>query len=220
MLAKISPDSADLPPTHDEKMAPRNFKNCDHTETTQPTCPACIRKIQKAERARKAAEAEAKKIMARERKAESRRKFKRDVKLEFDFMKSFGASTKGESLRKKAEKERAVINRMIRDTERKYVGPLIFNDEIREQEKQRLLKLRKKFKKADARWTLVREEAEMKFYAWANIELEAMLQVKKDDLDMEHAILDVAYLEVVDKMAEREFFLEKINDLRKAGNGN
>jgi len=73
MLAKISPDSADLPPTRDEKMAPRNFKNCDHTETTQPTCPACIRKIQKAERARKAAEAEAKKIMARERKAESRR---------------------------------------------------------------------------------------------------------------------------------------------------
>ena len=47
-----------------------------------------------------------------------------------------------------------------------------------------------------------------------------MLQVKRDDLDMEHAILDVAYLEVVDKMAEREFFLEKINDLRKAGNGN
>ena len=143
---------------------------------------------------------------------------KRDVKLEFDFMKSFGAYDT--SARKKAEKERAVINRMIRDTERKYVGPLIFNDEIREQEKQRLIKLRKKFKKADARWTLVREEAELKFFAWANNELETMLQVKRDDLDMEHAILDVAYLEVVDKMAEREFFLEKINDLRNAGNGN
>ena len=90
-VCRISPDSADLPPTHDEKMAPRNFKNCDHTETTQPTCPACIRKIQKAERARKAAEAEAKKIIARERKAESRRIFKRDVKLEFEFMRSFGA---------------------------------------------------------------------------------------------------------------------------------
>ena len=66
----------------------------------------------------------------------------------------------------------------------------------------------------------MREEAELKFFAWANNELETMLQVKRDDLDMEHAILDVAYLEVVDKMAEREFFLEKINDLRKAGNGN
>ena len=217
-VCRISPDSADLPPTRDEKMAPRNFKNCDHTETNHPTCPACIRKIQKAERAKKAAEAEAKKKLARERKAESRRKFKRDVKLEFDFMKSLGAYDT--SARKKAEKERAVINRMIRDTERKYVGPLIFNDEIREQEKQRLIKLRKKFKKADARWTLVREEAELKFFAWANNELETMLQVKRDDLDMEHAILDVAYLEVVDKMAEREFFLEKINDLRKAGNGN
>ena len=66
----------------------------------------------------------------------------------------------------------------------------------------------------------MRKEAEMKFYAWANIELEAMLQVKKDDLDMEHAILDVAYLEVVDKMAEREFLLEITKDRRKAGNGN
>ena len=66
----------------------------------------------------------------------------------------------------------------------------------------------------------MREEAELKFFAWANNELETMLQVKRDDLDMEHAILDVAYLEVVDKMAKREFFLEKINDLRNAGNGN
>ena len=83
------------------------------------------------------------------------------------------------------------------------LGPLIFTDEIREKENQRQIKLRKKFNNADARWTQVREEAELKFFAWANNELEAMLQVKRDDLDMEHAILDVAYLEVVDKMAER-----------------
>ena len=220
MFGNISSDSADQLTTRDEKMAPRNFRNCDHTETPQPDCPACKRKIQKAEMVKKAAEAEAKKIIARERKAESRRRFKRDVKLEFEFMRSFGASTKGEKLRKKAEKQRSAINKMIRDTERKYVGPLVFNDEVREQEKERLENLRKKFKQADARWTLVRKDAELKFYAWANIELEAMLRVKKDDLDMEHAILDVAYLEVVDKMAEREFLREITKDHHKAGNGN
>ena len=220
MFGNISSDSADQLTTRDEKMAPRNFRNCDHTETPQPDCPACKRKIQKAEMVKKAAEAEAKRIIARERKAESRRRFKRDVKLEFEFMRSFGASTKGEKLRKKAEKQRSAINKMIRDTERKYVGPLIFNDEVREQEKERLENLRKKFKQADARWTLVRKDAELKFYAWANIELEAMLRVKEDDLDMEHAILDVAYLEVVDKMAEREFLREITKDHHKAGNGN
>ena len=185
-------------------MAPRNFKVCDHTESNHPTCPACIRKVKKAERAKKAAEAEAKKKLARERKAESRRKFKEDVELEFDFMKSFGVWDT--SARKEAEKERADINRMIRDTEREYKGPLIFNDEVREKEKQRQIKLRKKFNNADARWTLVREEAELKFFAWANNELESMLQVKREDLDLELANLDVAHLELDDKIAERNFF--------------
>lgn len=212
MLGNISSVSADQLTTRDEKMAPRN---CNHTGTPQPDCPACKRK---AEMVKKAAEAEAKKIIARERKAESRRIFKRDVKLELDFMKSFGASTKGEKLRKKAEKQRSAINKLNQDTERKYVGPLIFNDEVREQEKERLENLRIKFKRADARWTLVRKEAKLKFYAWANIELEAMLRVKQDDLDMEHANLDVAYLELVDKMAEREFLREITKD-RKARNG-
>ena len=138
--------------------------------------------------------------------------------MEFDFMKSFGVWDT--SARKEAEKERADINRMIRDTEREYKGPLIFTDEIREKEKQRQIKLRKKFKKADARWTLVREEAELKFFAWANNEMESMLQVKREDLDLELANLDVAHLELDDKIAERNFFLERIKDLRNAGYGN
>ena len=167
---------------------------------------------------KKAAEAEARKQIAREQREESRRIFKRDVRLELDFMKSFGASARGEKLRKKAEKERSAINKFNRDTERKYAGPLIFTDEAREQETKRLDDLRIKYKRADARWTLVRRDAKIKFYAWANRELEAMLRVKQDDLDMEHANLDVAYLELVDKVAERDFLREITKD-RKAGNG-
>ena len=212
MLGSISSVSADQLTTRDEKMAPRN---CNHTGTPQPDCPACKRK---AEMVKKAAEAEARKQIAREQREESRRIFKRDVRLELDFMKSFGASARGEKLRKKAEKERSAINKLNRDTERKYAGPLIFTDEAREQETKRLDDLRIKYKRADARWTLVRRDARIKFLAWANRELEAKLRVKRVDLDIEHANLDVAYLELVDKAAERDF-LREIYRGRKAGNG-
>ena len=124
------------------------------------------------------------------------------------------------SAREKAEKERADINKMMRDTERQYKGPLLFSDEVREEERKRQISLRKKFNKADARWTQIKEEAELKFYAWANVELESMIQVKTEDLDLELANLDVARFELEDKIAERESILESLRIIRKAGYGN
>ena len=150
-------------------MAPRKFKDRDHTDFKQPTCPACKRKAKKAEKARKAAEAAEARKLARERREESRRKFWDDVEMEFEFMKYFPIMDI--SAREKAEKERAYINKMMRDTERQYKGPLLFSDEVREEERKRQISLRKKFNRADARWSQIREEAELRFYAWANVEL-------------------------------------------------
>ena len=199
-------------------MAPRNFKDCDHTNSNHPACPACKRKAKKAKRAKKAAEAAVARKLARERKAESRRKFLEDVDMEFEFMKSFPIMDT--SAREKAEKERADINKMMRDTERQYKGPLLFSDEVREEERKRQISLRKKFNRADARWSQIKEEAELKFYAWANVELESMIQVKTEDLDLELANLDVARFELEDKIAERESILESLRIIRKAGYGN
>ena len=215
-ICRNTADSAD-PPTskHVAKMAPRNFKDCDHTDSNHPACPACKRKAKKAERAKKAAEAAVARKLARERKTESRRKFLEDVDMEFEFMKSFPIMDT--SAREKAEKERADINKMMRDTERQYKGPLLFSDEVREEERKRQISLRKKFNRADARWSQIKEEAELKFYAWANVELESMIQVKTEDLDLELANLDVARFELEDKIAERESILESLRIIRKAG---
>ena len=47
-----------------------------------------------------------------------------------------------------------------------------------------------------------------------------MIQVKSEDLDLELANLDVAQLELDDKIAERNFILERLKILRMAGYGN
>ena len=197
-------------------MAPRKFIDCDHTDSNQPTCPACKRKAKKAEKARKAAEAAEARKLARERREESRRKFWDDVDMEFKFMKSFPIMDI--SAREKAEKERADINKMMRDTERQY--KLLFWDEVREEERKRQINLRKKFNRADAGWSQIREEAELKYFAWANEELESMLKTKTEEAELELANLDVARFELKEKIAEKESILESLRKFRKTGYGN
>ena len=46
------------------------------------------------------------------------------------------------------------------------------------------------------------------------------MKSKTEDLDLELANLDVACLELQDKIAERENILESLRKLRKTGNGN
>ena len=199
-------------------MAPRKIKDCVHTDSNYPACPACKSKAKKAEKAKRVAEAEKARKLARERKAESRRKFWRDVEMEFEFLRSFPIMDT--SAREKAEKERTNINKLMRETERLYKGPILSSDEDREEERKRQISLRKKFNREDTRWSLVREEAELKYCAWANVVLESMIKSKTEDLDLELANLDVACLELQDKIAERENILESLRKLRKTGYGN
>ena len=199
-------------------MAQRKIKDCVHTDSNYPACPACKSKAKKAEKAKRVAEAEKARKLARERKAESRRKFWDDVDMEIKFMKSFPIMDI--SAREKAEKERADINKMMRDTERQYKGPLLFSDEVREEERKRQISLRKKFSRADARWSQIIEEAELKFYAWANVELESMIKTKTEEAELELANLDMARFELKEKIAEKESILESLRKLRKTGYGN
>ena len=119
-----------------------------------------------------------------------------------------------------AEKERSKTNKFMRETERLYKGPQLSSEEDIEEERKRQVGLRKKFNRVDARWSLVREEAELKYYAWENVVLESMIKAKTEDLDLELANLDVACLELQDKIAERENILESLRKLRKTGYGN
>ena len=192
-------------------MAPRKIPNCDHTESRNPACQACKIKVKKAE-------AEKARKLALERKAESRRKFWSDVDMEFEFLRSFDIMDT--SARKKAEKERSKINKFMRDTERLYRGPQLSSEEDIEEKRKRQAGLRKKFNRADARWSLVREEAELKYFTWANVVLESRIKAKQEDLDFQLADLDVACLELQDKITEKENILESLRKLRKSGNGN
>ena len=192
--------------------------NCDHTESHNSACQACKIKVKKAEIAKRVAEAEKARKLARERKAESRRKFWRDVDMEFEFLRSFDIVDT--SAREKAEKERSKINKFMRDTERLYRGPQLSSEEDIEEKRKRQAGLRKKFNRADARWSLVREEAELKYFTWANVVLESRIKAKQEDLDFQLADLDVACLELQDKITEKENILESLRKLRKSGNGN
>ena len=138
--------------------------------------------------------------------------------MEFESLRSFPILDT--SAREKAEKERSNTNKFMRETERLYKGPQLSSEEDIEEERKRQVGLRKKFNRADARWSLVRDEAELKYYAWANVLLESMIKAKTEDLDLELANLDVACLELQDKIAERENILESLRKLRKTGNGN
>ena len=119
-----------------------------------------------------------------------------------------------------AEKERSKTNKFMRETERLYKGPQLSSEEDIEEKRKRQAGLRKKFNRADARWSLVREEAELKYFTWANVVLESRIKAKQEDLDFQLADLDVACLELQDKITEKENILESLRKLRKSGNGN
>ena len=96
----------------------------------------------------------------------------------------------------------------MRKTERQYHGPYPITDEIRAQEKLRQAGLSKKYKRADANWSRVREEAEFQFKIWTNQQLKAELKIKTEDLNFELAELDVACLLLEEKILERNKLLE------------
>ena len=67
-----------------------------------------------------------------------------------------------DSAREKAEKDRKTLSKKLRASQRAYKGPLLFSDTARQAEKNRKKKLRRDFNKADARWSKVKREANIR----------------------------------------------------------
>ena len=162
----------------------------------------------KAVKAKKQAEA-TKRLEKQQRKIQreqARVQFKADVEMELEFLKKYPIADSME--RKKAEADRKAVNKLMQKTERQYQGPLPITDEIRAQEKLRQAGLSKKFKRADANWSRIREEADYQFKKWTNQQLKAGLERKTEDLNFELAELDVACLLLEEKILERNKLLE------------
>jgi len=98
---------------------------------------------------------------AKMRKEHVKAQFLADVELELDFLKTYPVANSQE--RKKAEKDRKTVNKIMRKTERQYQVSFPITDAIRVKEKLRQASLSRKYKKADANWSRVRNEAEFQF---------------------------------------------------------
>lgn len=147
------------------------------------------------------------------RKERAKAQFLEDVKLELDFLKTYPVANSQE--RKKAEKDRKTVNKIMRKTERQYQGPFPITDAIRAQEKLRQADLSKKYKIADANWSRVKNEAEFQFKIWTNQQLEAKLKVDTEELNFELAELEAASLLLEEKTLERNKLLELCEDFRQ-----
>ena len=79
-------------------------------------------------------------------------------------------------------------------------GPPLFSGTARQAERKRLGKLRQNFNKADARWSKIRQEANIKYLGWSNSKLEKMFKEAKVDLVHQ----DFTQIELKDSIAETE----------------
>ena len=153
---------------------------------------------------------------AKMRKEHVKAQFLADVELELDFLKTYPVANSQE--RKKAEKDRKAVNKMMRKTERQYQGPSPITDAIRAQEKLRQASLSRKYKRSDANWSRVRKEAEFQFKIWTNRQLKAELKVKTKELNFELAELEAASLLLEEKTLERNKLLESRKIFRQQCN--
>ena len=148
------------------------------------------------------------------RKEHVKAQFLADVELELDFLKTYPVANSQE--RKKAEKDRKTVNKIMRKTERQYQVSFPITDAIRVKEKLRQASLSRKYKKADANWSRVRNEAEFQFKIWTNQQLKAELKVKTEELNFELAELEAASLLLEEKTLERNKLLEALKDFRQS----
>ena len=148
------------------------------------------------------------------RKEHVKAQFLADVELELDFLKTYPVANSQE--RKKAEKDRKTVNKIMRKTERQYQVSFPITDAIRVKEKLRQASLSRKYKKADANWSRVRNEAEFQFKIWTNQQLKAELKVKTEELNFELAELEAASLLLEEKNLERNKLSEVLKDFRQS----
>ena len=98
--------------------------------------------------------------MAEKAKEEDTETFRAEVEKEFVFLKSFPVLD--DWARKEAEKEREILKKKLRDSQREYKGPPLNSSTARQAERKRLMKLRQNFNKVNARWSKVKAVVSLK----------------------------------------------------------
>ena len=152
--------------------------------------------------------------MAEKAEEEDTESFRAEVEKEFVFMTSFPVYP--DWARKRAENGRKILRKMSRDLLREYNGPPLISDSAIQAEKERLLKLRQDFNTIDARWSKIRQVANIKYLGWSNSKLEIMLKEAETDLNYQ----DSSQIELKDSIANAEGNLVKFRDYGKTGSGN
>jgi hypothetical protein len=112
--------------------------------------------------------------MAEKAEEENTESFRAEVEKEFVFLQSFPVLDDG--ARKKAEKEREILKKKLRNSQRKYNGPPLILDTAIQAENDRQIELQKEFNKISARWSRIRKVANIKYLGWANTKLEKNVQ--------------------------------------------
>ena len=87
--------------------------------------------------------------MAEKAEEENTESFRAEVEKEFVFLKSFPVLD--DWARKEAEKEREILKKKLRNSQRKYNGPPLILDTAIQAENDRLTELQKEFNKTSAR---------------------------------------------------------------------
>ena len=95
--------------------------------------------------------------MAEKAEEENTESFRAEVEKEFVFLKSFPVLD--DWARKEAEKEREILKKKLRDSQREYKGPPLISDTAIQAESERLMNLQKDFNKIAARWSRIRKVA-------------------------------------------------------------
>jgi hypothetical protein len=152
--------------------------------------------------------------MAEKAEEENTETFRAEVEKEFVFLKSFPVLD--DWARKEAEKEREILKKKLRDLQREYNGPPLISDTAIQAENDRLMKLQKEFNKIAARWSRIRQEANIKYLGWSNPKLENMFKEAKEDLVHE----DFNHIELKDSIANAEGNNMKFRNYGKTGSGN
>ena len=152
--------------------------------------------------------------MAEKAEEEDTETFRAEVEKEFAFMKSFPVLD--DWARKEAEKEREILKKKLRDSQREYKGPPLISDTAIQAESERLMNLQKDFNKIAARWSRIRQEANIKYLGWSNSKLEKMFKEAEEDLVHE----DFNQIELKDSIANAEGNTMKFRNYGKTGSGN
>ena len=92
----------------------------------------------------------------------------------------------------------------------------MISDTAIQAENDRLMKLQKEFNKIAARWSRIRQEANIKYLGWSNSKLEIMLKEAETDLNYQNS----SQIELKDSIANAEGNLVKFRDYVKTGSGN